>query len=89
MTWSHGAWGAAGAALGVLHAAGIWRTARRPTATSAVLGLARLCSVGLALAAAAVLGVILPVATGWAAGVSAAVVAVLAMYPRGERRAAP
>jgi hypothetical protein len=89
MTWIHAAGGALGAMLGVLHSAGIWRTARRPAAMTAILGMVRLCTVGLALAAAAMLGVILPVAMGWAIGFFAALAAVLTVRRSGERRAAP
>jgi hypothetical protein len=58
--------------LGVVHAAGIWRSAT--TATTAVMGLARLLVVGLALAAAAIFGGILPAAAGWVIGFFASVV---------------
>jgi hypothetical protein len=74
MTWICGAWAVVGLALGVVHAAGVWRSARRPTATTAVMGLARLLVVGLALAAAAIFGGILPTAAGWAVGFFASVV---------------
>jgi hypothetical protein len=68
MTWIHAAWAAAGLLLGIGHAAGMWRSAQRPNAASAVAGLARLVVVGLALAAAAIWGGILPTAVGWAVG---------------------
>ena len=73
MTWIHAAWVVVGLVLGVVHAAGIWRSAKHPTATTAVMGLVRLLVVGLALAAAAIFGGILPAAAGWAVGFFASV----------------
>ena len=73
MTWIYGAWVVVGLVLGVVHAAGVWRSAKHPTATTAVMGLARLLVVGLALAAAAIFGGILPAAAGWAVGFYASV----------------
>jgi hypothetical protein len=74
MTWIYGAWVVIGLALGVVHAAGIWRSARHPTTTTAVMGSARLLVVGLTLAAVAMFGGILPTAAGWAVGFFASVV---------------
>jgi hypothetical protein len=89
MTWIHAAWAVVGMALGVLHAAGIWRSAKHPTAKNAIIGLARLLVVGLALAAAAIFGGIFPAAAGWAAGFFASVAAVMAIRPpTSQRRAA-
>ena len=73
MTWMHVAWLVVGLVLGVTQAIGIWRSAKRPTATTAVMGLVRLLVVGLALALAAIFGGILPAAAGWAAGFFASI----------------
>ena len=79
-----------GAALGILQAAEIWRAAKHLTATSAVMGLARLLVVGLALATAAIFGGILPTTAGWGAAYFATVAIVTATRPRtGQRRAVP
>lgn len=72
MMWIYSAWVAAGIVLGVFHATGVWRSAKRPSSWTALLGLARLLAVGLVLTAAAILGGILPAATGWAVGFFAA-----------------
>lgn len=77
MSWIDGAWILFGLALGVFHAAGIWRSARPRTATTALVGLARLLVVGLALAAAALFGGILAAAAGWAVGFFCVVAAVM------------
>jgi hypothetical protein len=90
MTWIDGAWIVFGVTLGILHTAGIWRSTKHPTAMSAVMGLARLLVVGLALAAAAYLGGIVPTAVGWGAGYFATVAIVMAIRRRtSQRRAVP
>ena len=89
MNWVQGVWFTVGAGLGILHAAGIWRASKQPTAMSALMGLVRILLVGLVLAAAALLGGILPAGAGWAMGYFAAVAAVLAnRYRTTQRRAA-
>jgi hypothetical protein len=77
MTWIHAAWLAGGFVLGVVHATGIWRSVKRPTMGTTALGLVRLLVVGLALAAAAIFGGILPAAGGWAIGFFASVGSVM------------
>ncbi len=78
MNWTLGVWLAVGVGLGILHAAGIWRASKQPTALSALTGFIRIVLVGRVLAAAAVLGGILPAAAGWATGYFAAVATVMA-----------
>ena len=86
MTWIHGVWIVVGVVLGGLHAHGIWQTARRGDAMTAMVGMVRLLVVGLALAGAAIFGGILPAAGGWAVGLLTGIVAVLAIQrPTGKR----
>ena len=60
-------WLAIGAATGASHAAALWRTARRPT--RADWGFPwRLPLVAVTLVVAALVGRLVPAATGWAAG---------------------
>ncbi len=90
MTWLSAVWMVFGAAIGVLHAAGVWRSASRPSVMSALLGLVRLVVVGLALVASAILGGILPAAAGWALGYFAAVAFLSTRRRRtSQRRPAP
>ena len=88
MTWIHAAWGTVGVALGVVHATGIWRTARHTTAATAIIGVVRLLVVGLALATAAILGGILLAAAGWAIGFFACVGVFMAPRSRVDQRRA-
>ena len=88
MTWIHAAWVVVGLVLGVVHAAGIWRSEKQPTAMTAVMGLARLLVVGLPLAGAAVFGGILPAAAGWAVGFLTSVGTLLATRLRSSQRRA-
>ena len=88
MTWIHAAWLVVGLVLGIVHATGIWRTAKHPSATTAVLGLVRLLAVGLALASAAILGGILPAAAGWAVGFFASAGIVMVSRSRVSQRKA-
>jgi hypothetical protein len=90
MAWNHAAWLGVGLVLGVVHATGIWRSAKHRTAITALMGLVRMLVVGLALATAALLGGVLPAAAGWAVGFFASVSAVMATRFRiSQRRAAP
>jgi hypothetical protein len=90
MSWITVAWIAGGLLLGMMHAAGIWRSARRPTSHGALMGVLRLMVVGLGLTLAALGGGILPSASGWATGFFASVAIVLACKPNhNERRNIP
>jgi hypothetical protein len=64
------AWGAAGLAAGIWHAAALWRAARTPLPSAGAL--VRLPAVGALLVAAAVWGSIAWAASGWAAGLGIA-----------------
>ena len=88
MIWIQATWVVLGVVLGILHAAAIWRSARRPTTTTAVIGSIRLLLVGLTLAAAAIFGGVLPAAAGWAVGFFGGVAIVLATRLRNRRRRA-
>jgi len=88
MTRVHAIWLAVGLMLGVVHATGLWRSARQRTTTAAVVGLMRLLLVGLALAAAAIFGGIVPAAAGWAVGFFASVGIVIAVRLRASRQRA-
>lgn len=89
MIWIHAAWVAVGLVLGIVHAAGTWRSVKYPTVATAVMGLVRLLVIGVALATAAVFGGILPAAVGWAVSFFASVGIVTLTRSRfGQRRAA-
>jgi hypothetical protein len=90
MIWFHAPWLAFGVALGVLHATSVWRSTKHTSAITAFIGMARLLTIGLALAAGAVGGGVLPAAAGWAVGFFASVGLVMATRSRiSERSAAP
>ena len=88
MTWVHATWLVVGLVLGVVHAIGIWRSAKHWTSLTALMGLLRLLAVGLGLATAALFGAILPAAAGWAVGFFSSVgMVVVSRYGVNQRRA--
>ncbi len=62
------AWMIAGLAAGAAHASALWRTTRRPTAWTPLVGAVRVAAVAAVLALAALWGEILSAAAGWAVG---------------------
>jgi hypothetical protein len=88
MNWIHTAWLAVGFVLGVVHATGIWRSAKHFTAATSIISLVRLVAVGLALAAGAIFGGILPAALGWGIGFFACVGLAMASRLRVRQRRA-
>lgn len=64
-------WFAAGLLAGFAHAATLWRTVRRLSAWTPLLGFLRLTLVALLLVAAALAGEILSTAAGWATSFAA------------------
>ena len=78
---------AAGLLFGVLHAAGIWRSTRRPNSLFAVIGMLRLLVVGAVLTCAALVGGIIPAACGWGLGfLTGLAVAAMAGRPHFTRQ---
>lgn len=61
-------WFLAGLAVGMLHAALLWRGSRRMSVWTPLVGMLRLGMVAAVLVAAAVFGSILPAAAGWLLG---------------------
>jgi hypothetical protein len=66
-TW---VWFLTGLVAGLVHAAMLWRAARRLTVWTAVMGMLRLSFVAAVLVLAAIYGRILLTACGWAIGLA-------------------
>jgi hypothetical protein len=81
MTWLYATCWFLGAAAGVLHAIGIWRSAARLSVTTALLGFVRLVSIALVLTLSALLGGLILAALGWGVGFFATVAIIVG---RGE-----
>jgi hypothetical protein len=86
ITWRTAIWLLIGIALGVTQVIGVWRSARHPTERGPLVGLVRMTMVGVMLAISAVVGEILPAATGWAAGFFGSFFALVGKRDKTERR---
>lgn len=71
------AWAGLGAAVGIVHALLLWRSARQPASLAGSLGVLRILGVGALLALAALGEGLLPAALGWGLGFPSAGCALL------------